>query len=90
MRPADQDMCTGAKPERNAATGADILTGERTMMVSTGRGHHRPYHGATRSDAQIKPHPVDVSEVVLWRPANVWSETTSQFLMRPNDKSKTG
>jgi hypothetical protein len=90
MRPADQDMCTGAKSDRNAATGANIMAGERTMMVSTCRCHHRPYHGATRSDAQIKTQPVDVSDVVLWRPANVWSETTSQLLMRSNDQSETG
>jgi hypothetical protein len=73
VRSADKDICICADPQRNAATRANILAGERAMMDSVRRCEDGPCHGATSPYAEIKAQSVDVPEIGLRR-SHRWSK----------------
>ena len=90
VRSADKNVGIGTEPDGNASACSDVSPGQCAMMVSVGRGQHRPYHGAAGSHSEIETKPVDVTCIVFRRSAGIRSKTTSQFLVRSGNQPKTG
>ena len=68
MRPANQNFCTGAEPERRVGCRAAISSGESAVRDAGRRHNHAPNHDTTAPDANIKTNAVDGAGVIVGRP----------------------